>query len=76
MNTTRSRARNLVRCNCNECNGTYVDPRTRNRHIMNRNIVDTPISLQNSDPIIETSQHSSLQNKDYPIVEAESDVES
>jgi hypothetical protein len=35
-----------------------------------------PISLQSNDPIIETSQHSSLQYEDYPMIEAESVIKS
>jgi hypothetical protein len=60
----RSRIRNHLRCYCDNCNGTYVDTRTKNKYSINRNIVNTPISLQSNDPIIETSQHSSLQYED------------
>ena len=50
LNTkNRSRKRKQARCFCSKCNGIYVDPRTKKKHLMNRNIVTntSAVSLQN-----------------------------
>src|SRR4051795_5333749 len=56
----RSKSRNKVRCFCRDCNGIYVDPRTKNKHSINQNIVkNTPNILQiDNNPMSESSQRS------------------
>jgi hypothetical protein len=56
----RSKSRNKVRCFCLECDGIYVDPRTKNKHSINQNIVkNTPNILQtDNNPMSESSQQS------------------
>src|SRR3954449_13016883 len=56
----RSKSRNKVRCFCRDCNGIYVDPRTKNKHSINQNIVkNTPNILQiDNNPMSKSSQRS------------------
>jgi len=56
----RSKSRNKVRCFCLECDGIYVDPRTKNKHSINQNIVkNSPNILQtDNNPMSESSQRS------------------
>src|SRR3954447_19628290 len=56
----RSKSRNKVRCFCRDCNGIYVDSRTKNKHSINQNIVkNTPNILQiDNNPMSESSQRS------------------
>src|SRR4051794_6343358 len=55
-----SKSRNKVRCFCRDCNGIYVDLRTKNKHSINQNIVkNTPNILQiDNNPMSESSQRS------------------
>ena len=52
----RSRTRNKVRCTCRNCNKNWVNPRTKNKHLMHQNITTNPI-IEN-DPMIESSRRS------------------
>src|SRR3954452_18605048 len=56
----RLKSRNKVRCFCRNCNGIYVDLRTKNKHSINQNIVkNTPNILQiDNNPMSELSQRS------------------
>ena len=51
----RSKIRRLVQCDCNICNGKYVNLRTKNKHSLNRNIA-TNTSVIEDDPMIESSR--------------------
>src|SRR3954469_2400516 len=63
-----SKSRNKVRCFCRDCNGIYVDSRTKNKHSINQNIVkNTPNILQiDNNPMSESSQRSFI-NKESSI---------
>ena len=65
----RARTRRLVKCNCPDCNRKYVDPRTRNKHLHNKNDTNTSASFEDDlvtesstviedAPTIEPSSHS------------------
>ena len=51
----RSRTRRLVQCDCNICNGKYVNLRTKNKHSLNQNIA-TNTSVIEDDSMIESSR--------------------
>jgi hypothetical protein len=59
---TRSRTRRLVKCDCPNCKGKYVDPRTRNKH-----------SRRKIEPVLfedDLTVESSAAIEDSPIIEA------
>lgn len=69
----RSRTRNQVKCFCSKCNGIYVDPRTKNKHSINRNTAT--VSLQNeNDPMIESSRRSFVNEEEEPPIEHQEDA--
>src|SRR4051794_33318661 len=68
MLNAKKQSRNKVRCFCRDCNGIYVDSRTKNKHSINQNIVkNTPNILQiDNNPMSESSQRSFI-NEEFSI---------
>src|SRR3954469_15042202 len=60
-----SKSRNKVRCFCRDCNGIYVNLRTKNKHSINQNIVkNTPNILQiDNNPMSKSSQRAFINEK-------------
>ena len=62
----RSRTRDHVICYCDDCNGKYVDLRTKNKHSRRRNIVIDDTHNEN-DSIIESSSINESSNDEFSV---------